>query len=105
MADLFSASTVPSLAERLRSSYPSIQEGDEAYASDQSLAGYESALAREHAVAELARMRMYPLSVSIIFQYLLLAELERADIRRITFGLLYGVPKDRIGALLVIPRL
>ncbi|MCI4357492.1 MAG: V-type ATPase subunit [Thermoplasmata archaeon] len=103
--DLFGAQSVPALAERLRPSYPSISEGDEAFASDATLTGYEGALSRDHAVAEIGRMRMYPLSLSIIFQYLLLAELERSDIRRITFGLVYGVPKARIGPWLVIPRL
>lgn len=104
-ADLFSSPTVPALAERLRSRYPHIQEGDAAFASDLSLAGYEAALWFDYALDNLARVRMYPLSLSIVFHYLLRAQLERNDVRQIAFGALYRLPTARISPLIVSTRI
>lgn len=103
--DLYTSRGVPELAERLASRFPSIAEGASEFASGASLTGYESALERDRAVLELKRMRAYPLSLGVIFTYLLLAELERRDLRRILFGRVYGIPADRLLPLLVSPRL
>ena len=103
--DLYTARGVPELAERLSSRFPSVPEGDAEYADGGSLTGYEVALQRDRAVSELKRMRAYPLSLAVIFTYVFLAELERADLRRIMFGRLYGFPPERITPLLVSPRL
>lgn len=103
--DLYSARAVPDLAERLASRFPSIGEGAAEYATAGSLTGYEIALERERATTELQRLRTYPLSLSVIFAYLLRNELERSDLRRAVFGRLYGFSAERLGALLVSPRL
>jgi vacuolar-type H+-ATPase subunit C/Vma6 len=50
-------------------------------------------------------MRAYPLSVAMVFTYLLLAELERTDLRRIIYGRLYGLPTNAIVDSLVVPKL
>ena len=104
-SDLFSARTVPDLAERLASRFPSIGEGVTEFESAGSLTGYEVALERERATSELKRLRTYPLSLSVIFAFLIRNELERSDLRRAVFGRLYGVPADRLTPLLVSPRL
>jgi len=104
-SDLFSARTVPELADRLSSRFPSIGEGTSEYASADSLTGYEVAIERERASTELKRLRTYPLSLSVIFAYLLRNEVERSDLRRAVFGRLYGVPAERLAPLLVSPRL
>jgi V/A-type H+/Na+-transporting ATPase subunit C len=103
--DLYSARRVPELAERLASRFPSIPEGTAEYASGGSLTGYEVALHRDRAVTELKRLRAYPLSLGVIFAYLLRAELERSDLRRIVFGRLYGLTPERLAPLLVSSRL
>jgi V/A-type H+-transporting ATPase subunit C len=103
--DLYGSRGVPELAERLVDRFPSIGEGTAEFQEAQSLTGYESALTRDRAVAELKRLRTYPLSLAVVFTYLLLAELERADIRRIAFGKMYGIPAERLTPLLVSPRL
>ena len=103
--DLYSARGVPELAERLAPRFPSAPEGDQEYADGESLTGYEVALQRDRAVAELKRMRAYPLSLGVIFTYLFLAELERADLRRIMFGRLYGFSPERLTPLLVVPKI
>jgi len=104
-ADLYSARTVPDLAERLATRFPSIGEGAGEYATAGTLAGYEVAVERERAASELKRLRTYPLSLSVIFAYLLRNELERADLRRAVFGRLYGFSAERLTPLLVSPRL
>jgi V/A-type H+/Na+-transporting ATPase subunit C len=103
--DLYSVRGVPELAERLANRFPSISDGSTEFANGGSLTGYEVALLRDRAVTELKRLRTYPLSLGVIFAYLLQAELERSDLRRIVFGRLYGLTAERLAPLLVSPRL
>jgi V/A-type H+/Na+-transporting ATPase subunit C len=103
--DFYGVRGVTELADRLAARFPSVAEGTAEYTSAQSLTGYESALSRDRATTELRRLRTYPLSLSVIFTYLLLAELEREDVRRIAFGKLYGFSAERLAPLLVSPRL
>ncbi len=104
-ADPYGARNVPELVERLTARFPTLVEGLPEYADHASLTGFEAVLQRERAVAEAKRMRTYPLSLAGIFTYLLLSELERSDLRRISFGKIYGVAVERIQPLLVSPRL
>ena len=103
--DLFGVRGVPELADRLAARFPSIAEGTAEYTNAQSLTGYESALSRDRATVELRRLKTYPLSLAVIFTYLLLADLEREDVRRIAFAKLYGISADRLTPFLVSPRL
>jgi len=104
-SDIYPARTVPELAERLASRFPSVGEGTAEYTSADSLTGYEVAIERERATSELKRLRTYPLSLSVIFAYLLRNEIERSDLRRAVFGRRYGVSAERLTPLLVSPRL
>jgi V/A-type H+/Na+-transporting ATPase subunit C len=105
VADLYNVRDVPELVAQLEGRYPALREGLAAYAADKSLVAFELALTRERSVAELKRLRSFPLSVSILFTFLLLAELERADLRRIVYGKLYGVPVAELEKALIVPRL
>jgi len=103
--DLYSARGVPELADRLAERFPSVAEGSEEFQDGGNLSGYESALERDRAVRELKRLRTYPLSLGVIFAYLLRNELERGDLRRLAFGKLYGLAAERLARLLVTPSL
>ena len=103
--DLYGVRGVPELADRLAARFPSIAEGTADFSENRSLTGFEAALARDRATTELKRLRTYPLSLAVIFTYLLLAELEREDVRRIAFAKLYDIPNERLTPLLVSPRL
>ncbi|MCI4350388.1 MAG: V-type ATPase subunit [Thermoplasmata archaeon] len=103
--DLYGALTVPDLAQALEPRFPAIAEGTAVYRADQTLTGYEIALTRERAVRELKRLRSYPLSIAILFGYLLLAELERGDLRRVVYGKVYDIPPAKVETLLIVPRL
>jgi V/A-type H+-transporting ATPase subunit C len=104
-ADLFGARGIPELAERLAARFPTIGDGAGEFAASGSLAGYEAAIERDRTVRELKRLRAYPLSLGVIFAFLLRSEVERSDIRRIAFGKLYGLANERIEPLLISPRL
>ncbi|MCI4331278.1 MAG: V-type ATPase subunit [Thermoplasmata archaeon] len=103
--ELYSARAVPELVQGLESRFPTLAQGNALYASDRSLTAYEAELLRDRAVRELKRLRSYPLSLSVIFTYLLLAELERTDLRRIIYGKVYQVDPNQLSGLLVVPRL
>ena len=103
--ELYGARTVPDLVGNLEPKFPTIAEGNAPYADGRSLTGYEASLNRDRAMRELKRLRSYPLSIAVVFTWLLYAELERADIRRIVYGKLYSVAPSRLEPLLVVPRL
>ena len=105
VGDVYAARGVPELADRLAERFPSIVEGTEEFRADGNLTGYEAALLRDRAARELRRLRTYPLSLSVIFAYLLRSEVERGDLRRLAFGKLYGLPNERLQRLLVAPAL
>ncbi len=102
--DLYAARSVPELVDRLSPHYPTLSEGNAAYSEAHSLAHYDVHLQRERAAAELRRLSSYPMSLGGIFAYLLIAELERSDLRRVTYGVLYGIPSERLGRMLTNPR-
>ncbi|MCI4334065.1 MAG: V-type ATPase subunit [Thermoplasmata archaeon] len=104
-ADLYNARGVLELANQLLPAYPSLAEGIAEYPREHSLVPFEIALTRDRAVSQLRRLRSFPLSISILFGFLLLSELERADLRRIAYGKLYGVPAEELTRSLVVPRL
>jgi vacuolar-type H+-ATPase subunit C/Vma6 len=103
--ELYGARSVEEVVAALAGRFPALPQGNEVYQKERSLTGYESALWRERAVQELKRLRSYPLSVSMVFTFLLLAELERTDLRRIAYGKLYGLSEGAIEAQLIVPKL
>jgi V/A-type H+-transporting ATPase subunit C len=103
--DLYGPRGVPEVADRLAARFPTIAEGTNEFQTEQGLTGYEAALYRDRATTELRRLRTYPLSLSVVFTYLLLAELEREDLRRLAFGKQYGMSAERLAPLLVSPGL
>ena len=104
-SDAYSARGVPELADRLAERFPSVGDGTEEFRSSGNLTGFETALDRDRVAAELKRLRTYPLSLAVIFAYLLRSEVERDDLRRLAFGKLYGLSNDRLEKLLVTPVL
>ncbi|HYK94046.1 MAG TPA: V-type ATPase subunit [Thermoplasmata archaeon] len=102
--ELFGARDVPELVKGLEGRFPTLPEGVAEYRAQRSLTVFEVALQRDRAVREIRRMRAYPLSLAILFTYLLLSELERGDLRRIIYGRLYALPTERIESLLVLSK-
>ncbi|HEV2165793.1 MAG TPA: V-type ATPase subunit [Thermoplasmata archaeon] len=103
--ELLGARTVAELVGTLQGRFPVLSEGLAQYEASKSLAGFELGLLHERSVRSLRRMRAYPLSLAILMTYLLLAEVERADLRRIVYGILYGMSAETIEPMLIGPKL
>ncbi|MFZ0829981.1 MAG: V-type ATPase subunit [Thermoplasmata archaeon] len=104
--DLYAtARDLAALVQALDSRAPRLADGMERYRADRSLVGFEAALTRQRAIDQLKQLRSYPLSLAVIFAFLLLAELERNDLQRIVFAKAYGVPRDQVEPLLISPSL
>ncbi len=101
----YASGGLPALLDRIGSTLAPPAPLADVYRASDGLAEVEAILWRERARAEFARLRSFPLSLSVIFAYLLRAELEWRDVRRIAFARLYGVPREKVEPLLVVPRL
>ena len=104
-SDLYTVRGVPELADRLAERFPSVPEGTEEYRANGNLSGYETALQRDRAAREWKRLRTYPLSLAVIFAYLLRNEVERGDLRRLVYGKVNGLSNADIERLLIAPAL
>ena len=104
VAELYGARDIPELVKSLEPKFPILAEGVAAYRAERSLTSFEVALQRDRVVREIRRMRAFPLSLAILFTYLLLAEMERGDLRRIIYGKLYGLPTERVESMLVLGK-
>ncbi len=103
--DLYSARTLADLASRLAPRWPSVAEASPGEGPVESLTSYEVALDKDRAASEIKRLATYPLSLGVVFTYLVRAELEWRDLRRIVFGRVYGLPAGAIEPLLISYRL
>ncbi|MHB8352605.1 MAG: V-type ATPase subunit [Thermoplasmata archaeon] len=103
--DLYNVRGLPELVGQLEGRYPVLPEALPRVLEQHSLVPFELALTRERTVRELRRLRSFPLSIAILFTFLLLSEIERADLRRIIYGKLYGVGAEELSASLLLPRL
>jgi V/A-type H+/Na+-transporting ATPase subunit C len=99
--ELLGAGGVAEVVAQLAPRFPVLPQGLTAYQADRTLAGFEAALRSERLARAIGRMRAYPVSLAILFAYLLLAESERADLRRVIYGTLYGLPREKVEPLLV----
>ncbi|HEV2519873.1 MAG TPA: V-type ATPase subunit [Thermoplasmata archaeon] len=103
--ELLGARTVPELVAALAARFPALSNGLSNYEATRSLAGFELELLQDRAVRAIRRMRAYPLSLAILMTYLLLADVERADLRRIIYGILYAMPAASIEPMLILPKI
>lgn len=103
--DLYNVRDVPALVQQLEASYPALPAALPAFQKQQSLVPFEVALTRARALREIKRFRAFPLSICILFGFLLWAELERADLRQIAYGKLYSVDPEELRGSLVLAAL
>ncbi|MGI0053010.1 MAG: V-type ATPase subunit [Thermoplasmata archaeon] len=103
--DLYNVRGLVEMVGALEGRWPALTEALGPALAQHSLVPFELALTRERTVRELKRLRSFPLSVGILFTFLLWAEIERSDLRKVVYGRLYGVGAEELGATLLIPRL
>lgn len=102
--DLYNVRDVPELVAQLEVPFPALREGLEGYAANKSLVPFETALVRARTVKEMTRLRSFPLSVSILFTFLMLAENERANLRKIVYGKMYGIGPEELERSIILPQ-
>ncbi len=102
-ADLSSAPGVADVVSALGSAFP-LSEALARYTKEPSLVPFEEALRRWALEKTLVLTRQFPLSLAGIFGFLLQAEAERSDLRRIVYGKVYGLPEERLAPELLVPR-
>jgi V/A-type H+-transporting ATPase subunit C len=103
-ADLAALPGVPEVVAGLGSALP-LSEALSRYTQEHSLVPFEEALRRWALERTLTLTRQYPLSLAGIFGFLLQAEVERSDLRRIVYGKVYALPEERLSAELLGPRI
>ncbi len=104
VADLYNVRDIPELVGQLEGAFPALRDGLPGYAGNQSLVPFETAATRARTIREMTRLRSFPLSSSILFTYLLLAENERANLRKIVYGKMYGVGTEELERSLILPQ-
>lgn len=100
LLELLNLSSIPEIVSAVGPSFR-LGDGLPAYQENGTLTAFEVAMKRQHAEKAMLRMRQYPLSLAGIFGFLIQAEVERSDIRRIVYGKVYGWPGERIGKDLI----
>lgn len=91
---------LPEVAQRLQGVFD-LAEPLKQYESSHNLAELEVALDRELVSKYVVKMRSSPLSSVYVFWFILQAEYERANIRRIVYGKHYGLSEENIRRLLL----
>ncbi len=104
LLDLANLASVQEVVGSVGTSLP-LADGLPMYNESGSLTGFELALRRHQSEKNLVRMRQYPLSLAGIFGFLLQADVERSDLRKIVYGKVYGWSGERIAKDLVSTRL
>ncbi|MDE1820529.1 MAG: V-type ATPase subunit [Euryarchaeota archaeon] len=104
LSDLSNLASVQEIVGSVGSAVP-LADGVPSYTENGSLTGFELAMKRQQAEKNLVRMRQYPLSLAGIFGFLLQAEVERSDLRKIVYGKVYGWSGDRISKDLISTKL
>ncbi len=102
-ADLCTLPGVAEVVSGLGNAFP-LTEALSRHAKEHSLVPFEEALGRWALEKTLVLTRQFPLSLAGIFGFLLQAEAERSDLRRIIYGKIYGLPEERLSAELLVPR-
>ncbi len=74
----------------------------QAYESTKNIAELEVALDRELATRYVNRMRASSMSSVYVFWFMIQAEYERSNIRRIVYGKHYGLSEENIRRLLLL---
>jgi V/A-type H+/Na+-transporting ATPase subunit C len=104
LLDLVNLASVADIAAAVGGAFP-LSEGLAAFQENGTMTAFETALRRRHVGKSLTRMRVYPLSLAGIFGFLLQAEVERSDVRKIIYGKVYGWSGERIAKDLVSTQL
>jgi V/A-type H+-transporting ATPase subunit C len=97
---MYMARNVEELVGRI-DTYYKLGDRLEPYKKSGSLIDFEAALDRVISANYLNRLKTLPLSIGTIFYFIMWAERERENIRKIVYGKHYDLPTERISSMLM----
>lgn len=100
LGEMYMAKNVEELARNI-DTYYKLEEGFEQYKKTRSLTDFEAALDKVINEMYFKRLKTISLSIGTIFYFVMLAERERENIRKIVYGKHYDLPVERISSMLV----
>ncbi|MFQ5920398.1 MAG: V-type ATPase subunit [Nitrososphaerales archaeon] len=100
LGEMYTAKNVEELAGNL-GTYYKLEEGFEHYKKTKSLTDFEAALDKFISETYFRRLKTLPLSIGTIFYFVMQAERERENLRKIAYGKHYNMPAERISSMLL----
>lgn len=100
LGEIYTAKNVDELVGRIEPYYK-FGEGLEEYNKTKSLIDFEVAIDKVINERQFKRLKNVPLSIGIIFYFIIRAELERANLRKIVYGKHYNLSTERIRSMLI----
>jgi len=100
LGEMYMVKNVEELARNI-DIYYKLEEGFEQYKKTRSLTDFEAALDKVINEMYFKRLKTLSLSIGTIFYFVMLAERERENIRKIVYGKHYDLPVERISSMLV----
>lgn len=100
LGEIYTAKNVEELVGRIDALYR-LGERLEQYKKTKSLVDFEGAFEKIISETYFKRLKTIPLSVGIIFYFVIWAERERENIRKIVYGKHYNLPVEHISSMLI----
>jgi V/A-type H+-transporting ATPase subunit C len=99
--DMYGVNNVIEFVNRIESYFPLGQAVDH-YKDSGSLVDFEIGLDKFINKKYVDKLKNIALSIGSIFHFIIMAEHERENIRRIAYGKKYDIPSDRIASMMII---
>lgn len=100
LGEMYMARNMEELVGRI-DTYYKLGERLEQYKKSSSLIDFEAALDKVISEMYLKRLKTLPLSIGTIFYFIIWAEHERENLRKIVYGKHYNLPMERISSMLI----
>ena len=100
LGEIYTAKDVEELVARVDAHYRMGEVLDQ-YKKTKSLIDFEIALDKVINEMYFKRLRNVPLSIGTIFYFVMFAEIERANLRKIVYGRRYNLPAERLNSMLI----
>jgi V/A-type H+-transporting ATPase subunit C len=101
LMDMYGVNNVIEFVNRIESYFPLGQAVDH-YKDTGSLVDFEIGLDKFINKKYVDKLKNIALSIGSIFHFIIMAEHERENIRRIAYGKKYDIPSDRIASMMII---
>jgi V/A-type H+-transporting ATPase subunit C len=100
LMDLYGVNNVLELVSRIEGRFP-LGQAVISYRNSGSLVDFEVGLDKFISTKYVSKLKNIALSIGSIFHFIITAEQERENIRRIAYGKMYNIPNDRIASMMI----